>query len=427
MLPLSISRLIFRTPLFKVASLNSLSVVLKLAIGIVTSKVLAVFIGPAGLALTGNFRNFLTSVESVSTLGFQNGILKYVVDTKDDEAAQRKLLSTIFISLIVVCTVVGVSMYFLADFLAFRIFGARSDYGIVFTVFSVLLPLYAGTVFLNQVLNGLGRFRKVIYVSIIGNVLGLLFCLAAVYYYQTMGALFSIIIPPVLVFFVAWYFVRQEIRFENIVFSGLFDFGVLKNLSSYSLMALFSSVMGPLVFLAIRNDIISHLGIDQAGYWEAMTRISSYYLLFVSTILTVYFYPKLTFAGNKRAFQNVIKSYYLGVLPLFVVGLTALYFLRSYFVHLFFSKAFLPVTSLFFWQLLGDVFKVGALILGYQFYAQKLTVAFILTETISLFLMYTFSHYFIVLFGINGVVMAHAATYFIYLLILLLYFKKRLF
>jgi PST family polysaccharide transporter len=69
---------ITQTNLFKITSLNSLSIVLKLGIGLITSKVIAVFVGSSGLALVGNFRNFVGSFETISTLGFQNGIIKYV-------------------------------------------------------------------------------------------------------------------------------------------------------------------------------------------------------------------------------------------------------------------------------------------------------------------------------------------------------------
>lgn len=424
---LNFFKLISRTPLFKVASLNSVSVVLKIAIGVVTSKVLAIFIGPGGMALTGNLKNFLTSVENIATLGFQNGILKYVVDAKNDEAALQKILSTIFISLLFVCIGLGIFLYGFSDDLTAMLFGREWHYSIVFKVLAILLPWYASTVFLNSILNGLGKFKKVIYVSIIGNIMGLLFCLFAVYYYHTLGALFSIIIPPVLLFFVSFYFVNREIPFFRMISRNRFDVQVFRNLSSYSLMALVSAVFGSLVFLAIRNNIIAVLGINHAGYWEAMNRISSYYLLFISTILTVYFFPKLAFSSSKKAMQNVVKSYYIGVLPLFAGGLIVLYFLRVFFIKLFFTKAFLPVADLFFWQLVGDVFKVASLILGYQFYAKKLTTAFIATELISLLLMYTFCHFFIISFGIVGVVMAHACTYVIYFSMLLLYFRKSLF
>ncbi|MFD0779180.1 hypothetical protein ACFQZF_12530 [Flavobacterium myungsuense] len=92
-----------------------------------------------------------------------------------------------------------------------------------------------------------------------------------------------------------------------------------------------------------------------------------------------------------------------------------------------FTDAFLPVTALFFWQLMGDTLKAASLILGYQFFAKKLTVAFIIAELISLSVMFVSSNYLIGLFQIEGIVMAHTITYFIYLTVLVLYFRKTLF
>lgn len=91
---------ITQTNLFKITSLNSFSVVLKIGIGLVTSKVLAVFVGPSGMALVGNLRNFLTSLESISTLGFQSGIIKYVAENQKNKEVLRKIMATVFMSLI---------------------------------------------------------------------------------------------------------------------------------------------------------------------------------------------------------------------------------------------------------------------------------------------------------------------------------------
>ena len=407
--------------------MNSISVILKIGIGVITSKVLAVFIGPSGLALTGNLKNFLTSIESIATLGFQNGILKYIVEAKNDEESLKKILSTVFISLLAVSLILSVLLFGFSSYLTTMLFGNKLHYSTVFKTLAFVLPWYASTLFLIVILNGLGKFQKVIYVNIIGNILGLLFTVFAVLNYKTFGALLSIIIPPTLLFFVAFYYVNKEIQFFNLISRHSFDFQVLKNLSSYSLMTLVSSVFGSFIFLAIRNNIIDVLGIEKAGYWEAMTRISNYYLLFISTMLTVYFFPKLAFSTSKKATKNVFWSYYNGVLPLFVIGLTVLFFLRFFVIKLFFTKAFLPVADLFFWQLLGDVFKAASLILGYQFFAKKLTLAFIGTEVFSLLMMYTFCHFFMTAFGIQGIVMAHALTYFVYWMVLVIYFRKSLF
>jgi PST family polysaccharide transporter len=234
-------------------------------------------------------------------------------------------------------------------------------------------------------------------------------------------------VPPALLFFVAFYYVNKEISFFDNISRSSFDWSVLKNLSSYSLMALVSSVFGSFVFLGIRNNIIAVLGLENAGYWEAMTRISAYYLMFISTILSVYFFPKLAFSTSKKAIRNVYKSYYLGILPFFVIGAVVLFFLRFFLIKVLFSKDFIPVADLFLWQLIGDAFKVASLILGYQFYAKKLTSAFIVTELFSLAIMFALSHFFVISYGLVGVVIAHAATYFIYLIVLILYFRKSLF
>ena len=418
---------ISRTPLFKVTSLNSISVLLKIGIGLITSKVLAIFIGPSGMALTGNLRNFLTSTESIATLGFQNGIVKYIVEHKENEEELKRIISTVFLSLLTVTLVLSGVLFLFSSYWNDFIFGKVIEYASIFKILALVLPWYVVTIFLLAVINGLGKFKKVIYINVIGNCLGLVFSVFMVWKFTTFGALLSIIIPPSLLFFVAFYFINKEIQFIKIISFHFFDVQVLKKLSSYSLMALISSFFGPLVFLAIRNNVISTLGIEQAGYWEAVTRISTYYLMFISTILSVYFLPKLAFATSVKATKNVFWSYYKGILPLFAVGLVVLYFMRFMLVKLLFTSSFLPVASLFLWQIVGDIFKAASLILGYQFFAKKLTLAFIVTEIFSLFLMYSFSHYFILLYGLEGIVMAHALTYFIYLTVLLIYFRKSLF
>ncbi|HEU4788480.1 MAG TPA: O-antigen translocase [Flavobacterium sp.] len=418
---------ITQTQLFKISSLNSLSVILKIGVGLVTSKLLAVFVGPSGMALVGNLRNFMTSLESISTLGFQNGIVKYVAECDEDKSELQKIMSTVFISLLLVAIGLSGVLFFLAAYWNNQIFGSHYDYSSVFKVLALALPWYAVSLFLVSVINGLGRFKKVIWITILGNAIGLLVSLVLIWNYKTLGALLAIVVTPALLFLVSFYFVNKEILFLNIIRFHYFDFKIIKNLSSYSIMALVSSVFGPLVFLAIRKNVIATVGIDQAGYWETMTRISSYYMLFVSTILTVYFLPKLASAKTDIETKNVFWSYYKSILPLFIVGFILIYALRFFIVELLFTKDFLPVTVMFFWQLVGDILKVAFLILGYQFFAKKLTVAFVISEIASLAVLYFLSNYLIQFFGIQGVLIAQVLDNFIYLSVLVIYFRKNLF
>jgi len=418
---------ITQTTLFKITSLNSFSVGLKIGIGLITSKILAVFVGPGGMALVGNLRNFLTSLESISTLGFQNGIVKYIAENQKNKTEFQKILATVFISLLTVAIILSFVLYFFATFWNNKIFNSHFDFSIVFRVLALALPWYAVSVFLLAVLNGLSQFKKVIWINIIGNLIGLLASVFMILQFKTLGALLAIVITPALLFFVTFYFLNKEINFLGSIRLHLFDIKIIKNLSSYSLMALISSVFGPIVFLAIRNNVIQELGIDQAGFWETMTRISSYYLMFVSTILTVYFLPKLSVAQNNHETKTIFWRFYKSILPVFILGVIVIYFARFFIIQLLFTKEFLPVTSLFIWQLSGDIFKVASLILGYNFFAKKLTKAFIFFEIFSLSLLYVSSLVFIKYYGIQGVVMAQAFDNLVYFSALCLYFRKSLF
>jgi O-antigen/teichoic acid export membrane protein len=412
--------------LFKVGSLNGISVLIRIAVGFVSSKVLAIFVGPAGMALVGNLRNFTTTIESIGTLGFQNGIIKYVAQHEDDEAQLKKILSTLMISILGATLVLSGFLYFFASYLNDTIFGADFHFRSVFIAFSLSLPWYIASLFLVAVLSGFGAFRKVIKTNIYGSILGLGLSVTLVYHYHTFGALLSIILAPSLLFFIAVFQVNAIVPFSKMGFSS-FDFSVVKNLSHYSLMALVSAVFGPLVYLSIRNNVIATLGIEKAGYWEAMFRISSYYLLFLTTILTVYFLPKLAKATSNDETKSIFRSYLKGVFPVFAIGLMVLYFLRDLVVPLLFTKEFSFVSKLFFWQIIGDLFRALSLMLGYQFFAKKLTKAFIFFELLSLLVLWISSNYLITVYDIQGIVMAHAVTYGVYLIALAIYFRKSIF
>jgi O-antigen/teichoic acid export membrane protein len=244
---------------------------------------------------------------------------------------------------------------------------------------------------------------------------------------KTEGALLAIITTPSLLFLVSFLSINNEIKFFKVVNTKFYRLLFLKDLSSYSLMALVSAVFGPMVFLAIRKNIIATIGIDQAGFWEAITRISSYNFLFITSLIGIYFLPKLAVAKGHHETKSLFWEYYKGILPLFVVAMVVLYLLRDFVVQILFTKEFMPVSKLFFWQLIGDTFKAASFILGYQFYAKKLTKAFIFFELFSLAILYFSSVYFVSLYAIEGVVMAHALTYSIYFVVLCSYFRKSLF
>lgn len=419
---------ILKKPIVKIASLNGVSVVVRIMGGLITSKVMAEFIGAAGFAVIGSLRNFLTYAESFSTLGMQNGIIKYTAENEKDEQKLHSILATVFISLLGAIIIVSLALLALSEYLSQWVF---QDYNKVYTwVFKVLafsLPWYTGSLIFMAVLNGLGRYKQVIWLNISGNILGVLLSALLMWKFHTNGALLGLILFQALFFFISFYSIWR--RFPGFTFLKLkhFDFSLLRGLLSYSLMTLVTVLSAPLIYMSIRSELVRKYSLETAGHWDAMSRLSSFYIMFASTMLTVYFLPKLSVAQTHAETKRIFLNYYKSMLPLFAVGLLVIYVLRKFIIRLLFKEEFMPMEELFLWQLLGDFLKVGSLILGFQFFAKKLTRAFIISEIISLIILYFSSMYFIELFGARGAVMGHAATYFLYWAVLAVYFRKQLF
>ena len=192
-------------------------------------------------------------------------------------------------------------------------------------------------------------------------------------------------------------------------------------------MALFSAIILPLVALFIRNYIIDNVGVESAGHWEAMNRISNYYLMFVSTLLSLYILPRFSEIDTIKDFRKEVFSFYKTIIPIFGLGLIIIYFLRHFIVLIVLTEEFQPVEDLFFWQLLGDFIKVLSVVIAYQFLAKRMFWHYIITEAFSVTTLYFTSQYLIDEFGVVGANMAHFVTYVLYYGIILMIFYSSLF
>ncbi len=413
---------IMQQPLFKITSLNSIHILLKLIFGFITSKALALYVGANGMAYIGNFRVFLNVVENFSLLGIQNAIIKYVSEYQNDKIKLKSVLATFGLLLLVSSISISLILILGANYLSKQLFNHSKMYGFLFYILAILFPLYVFSTFCISVVNGFQKYKNVIYIQIISSGIALLFSLFLIYYYSTFGALVSLVLAPVFVFFVCLFYLKNLISIFDVFSFQNFNFLVVKNVSEYVLMALVSGVIGSFILLEIRTDIISITGLQNAGIYEGLQRISSYYLLFVSSIITIYFYPKLAETNSNK--KDIVLYYLKTIIPLFTIGLVIIYFLRKLIIQVLFSSEFETMESLFLWQLLGDLLKAISLIFGTILIAKKQTKVFIITEIISLFILYFSSNWMLHTVGISGIVMAHTFTYFMYLLVLLIFLEK---
>lgn len=413
--------------LFKVAHLNSATIVTKIIAGILTSKAIAIFIGVEGMALIGNLRNFLSAVQSFAILGFYNGLVKYIAEFKNDVLQLSKTLSTAYYLGFFSTILMSFFCYYNADSINVFLFSSNYNYAYVIKVLALALPFYSLNLFCFSIMNGFSKYRMLLVINIIGQILGLSITLLLIYQNNIDGALVSAVITPSLLLLMTLVAIFNQKSLVSSVKITNVSLDILKKFSPFAIMALVSAIALPLISIVIRNYIIDTVGIKQAGYWEAMNRISDYYLMFITSIMTLYILPRFNEIDNKKEFRKEVFNFYKSVIPIFGAGLILIYILRQYVVTLVFSDAFQPVEDLFFWQLLGDFIKVLSVVIAYQFIAKKMFWHFIIIEIFLVVIMYFSSVYLIDAFGVRGAVMGHFVSYLMHYGIILLIFGSSLF
>ncbi|MGV0926021.1 O-antigen translocase [Empedobacter sp. ULE_I145] len=422
---ISIKKILHSNELLKVFSFTGLSTLIKLLTSYITVKVVASIVGPSGIAIIGQLQNFVSIITTLGAGGINNGVVKYVSEYKDDTSFIKKIIGNGFRITVLFSSVVGGLVLFMSFFLSKWIL-LDSELYYVFMFLGLSLILMSINNFFISILNGYKEFKKYVIVNIITSIVGLFFTLILVYFLNLPGALIANVTYQSVILFVTIYFVKKSIWFNKIYLWNKFDRNIVKKFLSYSLMALVTAATAPVSQLVIRGYLIKNYSITDAGYWEAMNRISGLYLLFVTTSLGVYYLPKLSeIKSEKLLKEEVLKTYKL-VLPIVLLSLIIMYFLKDFVITILFTKEFYPVKNLFSWQFLGDFFKIASWILAFIMVAKSKTKAFIITEIVFSISIILLSYFFINFNGVVGATQAYFVNYFLYFIIMLIYFRKLL-
>lgn len=413
--------------LHKAVRLNLTNLSIKVLAGAVITKMIAVFIGAEGMALIGNLRNFSTALHSVSIGGMYKGVVKYISRYREDAKQLGETISTTYFVGFILTFFSAFVCYYNAEAISRFLFSNAYHYAYIIKIMGLLLPFYSLNMLSFSIMNGFSKFKILIIINIIGQILGLLVTLVLIWQDKLEGALISIVITPALVFLITLVGILWRrsliglIKFKDVTISAF------RQLAPHTIVAILTSISIPFVLILIRNYIMTEIGVKEAGYWQAVNRISDYYLMFVNSLMVLYVFPRLNAVNDTATFRAEIYKFYKSVMPYFAGILILIFLFRTQIISLLLTDEFLPAEDLFIWQLLGDFIKVMAMVIALQFLAKRMFTHFIILQIFLFVILYTSSIYFLDVFGLTGAVIAHCVSYSLYFVIILLLFASSLF
>lgn len=391
-------------------------------LGIVSTKIVSVFLGPSGMVLLGSFRNFSTMLKSVSTLGISTSVVALFVENKDDKDALSAIYSTYLWIFLGIAIVLGTSVFFLADTLSQLLF-FTNRYTFPIRFFAILLPLIILNTFWLAVYNGLQKFKTIIIIQVISSIL--IFCATTflIVRNQMFGGLLAIAFAELLLFVISYLFVRKDkiLNFNILYKIDLKHFHII---GKFSLMALLSAVLGPTVLIAIRNLIVGEFNVEVAGIWDAVNRFSGFYMMFFSSGLSLYYMPKLAALKSDSEFKVEIISYFKTLVPLFLAVMIFLFIFRNFIIDVAFTNTFSQIKSIMIWQLAGDFFRVMTLAFGFQILVKTMVWKYALIEVVFNLAYLILSAVLMKSLAVEGVVIAYFYSCVLSFLIVLWMFRS---
>ena len=295
-------------------------------------------------------------------------------------------------------------------------------------IFAIVLPFYALNMFLFGIMNGFSNNKTLIVINIIGQVSSFSIALLLIYQNKIDGALISVVIAESIIFLITLVGITNRKSLMGQIQATAVSFRFLKQMLPYSLMVLSTAIIMPLIALVIRSYIIENIGYKYAGFWEAMNRISKYYLMYITSLLALYILPRFAKITSLDFLRKEALSIYKTLIPVLTVAFILIFIFKQYIVTFIFSDEFAPVEDLFGWQHLGDFVKILSIVIAYQFLAKKMFWHFIITEAFLAITLYLSSIYFIDYFhGIKGAVVGYFVSHVLYFGIVVMVFYSPFF
>jgi len=355
-------------------------------------KLVAIWFGPAGLAIVGQFQNLFFLQQSATGGAVQNGVIQGVAHADSNEEEQKVVIEsgaaitmalTILFSLLWVFGSVWIREHWLEENFPPLVYYFLPISLIFSSVFFLVSGYFSAlkNYSINATINILQSVATVLFFAVFGKIWGI------------YGACFGLLLGQIPA--VIWgfrYFKKKlsvsiSLRWPQKKENGMWNF---------ALLALYSAIATQLNQLLIRTHLTTEFSEVQAGYWEALQRISNLWVPVVSVLFTSLFLPRLT---QRKLRGEFLKDTFLTVLAagglvfLFAVSVFAV---KDWLLQWLFSEEFSSAKHMIGLHLLGDVLKAMTWSFAYALLSRKKSIALLVID-----LLFNVLYYGLVVFLTN--------------------------
>ncbi|MCQ0983650.1 O-antigen translocase [Vibrio cholerae] len=410
--------------LLKVSAMTGLLTLLRMAIGFVIAKVVAVYTGPTGMAMLGQVQSMVSCLNGVINAPTGAGVVRFTAEHHKQgfTACAPWWQASLYWVAIITCFALPIGLLFSTPIASWLLHDSTLAWIVIVTI--SVLPFSALGTLCNSVINGQQQYRRYVGLGMLSTLISSTVMVSLIIAANIEGALLAASIQSALIGLVMFVTNLRQPWMKLTYWWGGQDKAARKAILGYMLMALTSALTVPISLILVRNILISQVGWEAAGQWQAVYKISEVYLGVITMALGTYYLPRLASLTGVDAIVSEIHKTAQVTIPIVSVMALGVYLLRDVAITLLFTEQFRSARELFSIQLTGDVVKIASWLYAYPMLSRGATRWFMVTEILFAINLVWLTYAFVQLNGVIGASMAYTTNYIIYFFIMFFFVKR---
>jgi O-antigen/teichoic acid export membrane protein len=395
-------------------------------ISIIRTKLIAIFIGPAGMGIVALLNSTINIISGITSLGIETSAVKHISGSyKNDDLNSVSANVTIAKKLALLTGIIGSLLTILLSSWLSQITFGNSEHTFSFIFLSITLLFKQLSTGELVVLQGLRKMKLLAKANFYGNLFGLLFSIPLYYYYRIDAIVPTIIVASLSSVLFSFYFSKKiGIVKTNVSNNQLITDG--KSIIRLGIMLTFSGFLTLLSTYLIQIYVGKIGSLEEVGFYNAGFTLLNSYVGIIFTVMSTDYFPRLASIcdDNDKVRTSVIQQSFISILIITPIIILFLIFIPLI-IKILYTPKFISIMSMVCFGILGMLFRAVSWSMGYIIIAKGDSNVFIKTAlgfSVLSLILNVVGYYF---YGLEGLGFSFFVYYLIHFFVVKLITKKR--
>lgn len=343
-------------------SILSASWFVMLVVGLVSSKVLAVILGPEGFGYYGILQNFVELMSMIGGAGIGTALVRAGAQSaaQEDSVAVASLRGGAWLIVGITSVIIACALVIFRVPLSRAVLESVDHPSTIALMALAILFTQANYVEVN-VLNAHHRVETLAKYGVWSKVLGAIGSVAIIIVWRKQGIVPAVIITAVTAWLPSrWYLIRDKALVPAAV-SLAQAFSAAKVLLRFGVPYLASVALSRGVQLVLPILILHQMDAGSVGNYRAASAIAVTYLGFLVTAMNQDYFPRLSASVNSpHELNRLVNDQQRLILLISLPTILGMMAFAPYLMPLVYSSKFTLAVGLLEWLLISDLFKFSA-------------------------------------------------------------------